>query len=183
MKDLLKFQPPKTARLNAAEYTNFIERFLSLTTACTTCRRRPPLRACCSTCPRATAPRTLPLWGLTESVAELADSNSRNKALATQRTTSVSDAKDARQQVVPRGTGYPVCLHLGRGLRPQCGEPHYRTGPLYPRRERYKHFYQRLSPTQFNMLHALLSYSSWSCFAAEFLYASDCGAKVIPQLI
>ena len=33
MKDLLKFQPPKTARLNAAEYTNFIERFLSLTTA------------------------------------------------------------------------------------------------------------------------------------------------------
>ncbi|MBQ5741609.1 MAG: hypothetical protein IIV53_07125 [Bacteroidaceae bacterium] len=47
MKDLLKFHPPKTARLNAAEYTNFIERFLSLTTACTTCRRRPPLRACC----------------------------------------------------------------------------------------------------------------------------------------
>ena len=33
MKDLLKFQPPKTAHLNAAEYTNFIERFLSLTTA------------------------------------------------------------------------------------------------------------------------------------------------------
>ena len=33
MKELLKFQPPKTARLNAAEYTNFIERFLSLTTA------------------------------------------------------------------------------------------------------------------------------------------------------
>ena len=31
--------------------------------------------------------------GLTESVAELADANSRNKALATQRTTSVSDAK------------------------------------------------------------------------------------------
>ena len=29
----MKFQPPKTARLNAAEYTNFIERFLSLTTA------------------------------------------------------------------------------------------------------------------------------------------------------
>ena len=33
MKDLLKFQLPKTAHLNAAEYTNFIERFLSLTTA------------------------------------------------------------------------------------------------------------------------------------------------------
>ena len=31
--------------------------------------------------------------GLTESVADLADANSRNKALATQRTTSVSDAK------------------------------------------------------------------------------------------
>ena len=33
MKELLKFQPPKTTHLNAAEYTNFIERFLSLTTA------------------------------------------------------------------------------------------------------------------------------------------------------
>ena len=33
MKELLKFQPPKTTHLNAAEYTYFIERFLSLTTA------------------------------------------------------------------------------------------------------------------------------------------------------
>ena len=33
MKDLLNFHPPKTARLNAAEYTNFIERILSLPTA------------------------------------------------------------------------------------------------------------------------------------------------------
>ena len=33
MEDLLKFQLPKTAHLNAAEYTNFIERILSLTTA------------------------------------------------------------------------------------------------------------------------------------------------------
>ena len=32
MKDLLKFQPPKTARLNLAEYTNFMGRFLTLTT-------------------------------------------------------------------------------------------------------------------------------------------------------
>lgn len=98
--------------------------------------------------------------GLTESVAELADANSRYKALTAQRTTSVCDAKTPRQQVAPRGTGCPVCLHLGRGLRPQCGEPHYRTGPLYPRRERYKHFYQRLSPPQFNMLHALQSHFS-----------------------
>ena len=51
------------------------------------------MRVCCSPCPRATAPRTLPLWGLTESVAELADANSRYKALTAQRTTSVSDAK------------------------------------------------------------------------------------------
>ena len=29
----IEFPPPKTARLNAAEYTNFIERILSLTTA------------------------------------------------------------------------------------------------------------------------------------------------------
>ena len=32
---------------------------------------------------------------------------------------------------------------------------------------------------KFYMLYALLSYSSLSCFAAEPLYASDCGAKVI----
>ena len=32
------------------------------------------------------------------------------------------------------------------------------------------------------MLHALQSYSSWSCSPAELHYASDCGAKVIASV-
>ena len=180
MKDLLKFQPPKTARLNAAEYTNFIERFLSLTTAAgagvvhylqadvdrmtqlhgllldnvrrnmaaaetATLQELEALRdekgqlilngvkAGQSMVLPAIAEASKALWfvlspyegfhrlpnmqetatiegmlldlskgdcpthlatlGLTESVAELADANSRYKALTAQRTTSVSDAK------------------------------------------------------------------------------------------
>lgn len=180
MKDLLKFQPPKTARLNAAEYTNFIERFLSLTTAAgagvvhyqqadvdrmtqlhgllldnvrrnmaaaetATLQELETLRdekgqlilngvkAGQSMVLPAIAEASKALWfvlspyegfhrlpnmqetatiegmlldlskgdcpthlatlGLTESVAELADANSRYKALTAQRTTSVSDAK------------------------------------------------------------------------------------------
>ena len=180
MKDLLKFQPPKTAHLNAAEYTNFIERFLSLTTAAgagvvhylqadvdrmtqlhgllldnvrrnmaaaetATLQELEALRdekgqlilngvkAGQSMVLPAIAEASKALWfvlspyegfhrlpnmqetatiegmlldlskgdcpthlatlGLTESVAELADANSRYKALTAQRTTSVSDAK------------------------------------------------------------------------------------------
>ena len=180
MKDLLKFQPPKTAHLNAAEYTNFIERFLSLTTAAgagvvhyqqadvdrmtqlhgllldnvrrnmaaaetATLQELETLRdekgqlilngvkAGQSMVLPAIAEASKALWfvlspyegfhrlpnmqetatiegmlldlskgdcpthlatlGLTESVAELADANSRYKALTAQRTTSVSDAK------------------------------------------------------------------------------------------
>jgi hypothetical protein len=180
MKDLLKFQPPKTARLNAAEYTNFIERFLSLTTAAgagvvhyqqadvdrmtqlhgllldnvrrnmaaaetATLQELETLRdekgqlilngvkAGQSMVLPAISEASKALWfvlspyegfhrlpnmqetatiegmlldlskgdcpthlatlGLTESVAELADANSRYKALTAQRTTSVSDAK------------------------------------------------------------------------------------------
>ena len=180
MKDLLKFQPPKTAHLNAAEYTNFIERFLSLTTAAgagvvhyqqadvdrmtqlhgllldnvrrnmaaaetATLQELETLRdekgqlilngvkAGQSMVLPAIAEASKALWfvlspyegfhrlpnmqetatiegmlldlskgdcsthlatlGLTESVAELADANSRYKALAAQCTTSVSDAK------------------------------------------------------------------------------------------
>ena len=180
MKDLLKFQPPKTARLNAAEYTNFIERFLSLTTAAgagvvhyqqadvdrmtqlhgllldnvrrnmaaaetATLQELETLRdekgqlilngvkAGQSMVLPAIAEASKALWfvlspyegfhrlpnmqetatiegmlldlskgdcsthlatlGLTECVAELADANSRYKALTAQRTTSVSDAK------------------------------------------------------------------------------------------
>ena len=120
--------------------------------------------------------------GLMESVDELPDANSRYKALTAQRTTSVSDAKTPDSKSL-RAELDALYVYISDVAFAHNVVPHYRTGPLYLRRERYKHFYQRLSPTQFNMLHALLSYSSWSCFAAEFLYASDCGAKVIPQLI
>lgn len=119
--------------------------------------------------------------GLTENVAELADANSRYKALTAQRTTTVSDAKTPDSKSL-RAELDALYVYISDVAFAHNVVPHYRTGPLYPRRERYKHFYQRLSPTQFNMLHALLSYSSWSCFAAEFLYASDCGAKVIASV-
>ncbi len=119
--------------------------------------------------------------GLMESVAELADANSRYKAFTAQRTTSVSDAKtpDSTSLCAELDALYAYITDVAFAHNVV---PHYRTGPLYPRRERYKHFYQRLSPTQFNMLHALLSYSSWSCSAAEILYASDCGAKIIASV-
>ena len=119
--------------------------------------------------------------GLMESVAERADANSRNKALVAQRTTSVSDAKTPDNKSL-RAELDALYVYISDVAFAHNVVPHYRTGPLYPRRERYKPFYQRLSPTQFNMHHALLSYSSWSCFAAEFLYASDCGAKVIASV-
>lgn len=119
--------------------------------------------------------------GLMESVDELADANSRYKALAAQRTTSVSDAKTPDSKSL-RAELDALYVYISDVAFAHNVVPHYRTGPLNLRRERYKHFYQRLSPTQFNMLHALLSYSSWSCFAAEFHCASDCGAKVIASV-
>ena len=119
--------------------------------------------------------------GLTESVAELADANSRNKALATQRTTSVSDAKTPDSKSL-RAELDALYAYITDVAFAHNVVHHCRTGPLYPRRERYKHFYQRLSPTQFNMLHALLSYSSWSCSPTELHRASYCGAKVIASV-
>ena len=119
--------------------------------------------------------------GLTESVAELADANSRYKALAAQRTTSVSDAKTPDSKSL-RAELDALYVYISDVAFAHNVVSHYRTGPLYPRRERYKHFYQRLSPTQFYMLNALLSYSSCSCSAAEILYASDCGAKIIASV-
>ena len=119
--------------------------------------------------------------GLTESVAELADVNSRYKAFTAQRTTSVSDAKtpDSKSLRAELDALYVYILDVAFAHNVVA---HYRTGPLYPRRERYKHFYQCLSSTQFNMLHTLLSYSSWSCSPAELHCASYCGAKIIASV-
>lgn len=127
-------------------------------------------------------PTHLATLGLTESVAELADANSRYKALAAQRTTSVSDAKTPNSKSLRAELDALYAYITDVAFGAQCGEPHYRTGPLYPRRERYKHFYQRLSPTQFYMLNALLSYSSWSCSPTELHCASYCGVNVIASV-
>jgi hypothetical protein len=93
-------------------------------------------------------PTHLATLGLTESVAELADANIRYQALTAQRTTSVSDAKTPDSKSF-RAELDALYVYISDVAFAHNVVPHYRTGPLYPRRERYKHFYQRLSPTQF----------------------------------
>ena len=88
----MKFQLPKTTHLNAAEYTNFIERSVP-NHLLPNMQETATIEGMLLDLSKGDCPMHLATLGLTESVAELADANSRYKALTAQRTTSVSDAK------------------------------------------------------------------------------------------
>ena len=117
--------------------------------------------------------------GLTESVAELADANSRDKALTAQRTTSVSDAKtpDNKSLRAELDALYAYIMDVAFGhnvVNPTTELARYirdvneinadRSVYLVPNLTCFTHYYP-------------------SSFAAEFIYASDCGAKVIASVI
>ena len=117
--------------------------------------------------------------GLTESVAELADSNSRNKALATQRTTSVSDAK------TPNSKSLRVELDALYAYITDVAFAHNVVNPTTELARYIRGVNDTNTSISVYLLPNLTCFTHYypSSFAAEFLYASDCGAKVIASVI
>ena len=112
-------------------------------------------------------------------MAELVDANSRYKALTAQRTTSVSDTK------TPDSKSFRAELDALYAYISDVAFAHNVVNPTTELARYIRGVNEIIADRSVYLLPNLTCFTHYypSSFAAEFIYSSDCGAKVIASVI